>query len=105
MYQRYDATTAYVAISDADRHPQLEYVATIHHGIDTDAFAFHPAPGGYLLFFGRIHPDKGTVEAIDVAVRRRDAARDRRASSRTSGTSTSSSPPGSTASGCASSAR
>ncbi len=67
VYQRYDARTAYVAISDADRHPSLDYLATIHHGIDTDAFALHPSPGEYLLFFGRIHPDKGTVEAIDVA--------------------------------------
>jgi glycosyltransferase involved in cell wall biosynthesis len=69
VYQRYNATTAYVAISDADRHPTLDYVATIHHGIDTDAFFLHPSPGGYLLFFGRIHPDKGTIEAIDVAER------------------------------------
>jgi glycosyltransferase involved in cell wall biosynthesis len=69
VYQRYDATTAYVAISDADRHPSLEYVATIHHGIDTDAFSLHASPGGYLLFFGRIHPDKGAAEAIDVAAR------------------------------------
>jgi glycosyltransferase involved in cell wall biosynthesis len=68
VYQRYNATTSYVAISDADRHPSLDYVATIHHGIDTDAFSLHPSPGGYLLFFGRIHPDKGTAEAIDVAV-------------------------------------
>ena len=59
VYQRYNASTAYVAISDADRHPSLDYLATIHHGIDTDAFALHPSPGGYLLFFGRIHPDKG----------------------------------------------
>jgi glycosyltransferase involved in cell wall biosynthesis len=69
VYQRYNTTTAYVAISDADRHPTLDYVATIHHGIDTDAFSLHPSPGGYLLFFGRIHPDKGTVEAIDAAER------------------------------------
>ncbi len=69
VYQRYDATTAYVAISDADRHPSLDYVATIHHGIDTDAFSLHPAPVGYLLFFGRIHPDKGAAEAIAVARR------------------------------------
>lgn len=67
VYQRYNATSAYVAISDADRHPQLDYVATIHHGIDTGAFSLHPSPGRYLLFFGRIHPDKGTAEAIDVA--------------------------------------
>jgi len=69
VYQRYDASSAYVAISDADRHPSLDYLATIHHGIDTDAFALHPSPGEYLLFFGRIHPHKGTVEAIEVAER------------------------------------
>jgi glycosyltransferase involved in cell wall biosynthesis len=69
VYQRYNATGGYVAISEADRHPSLDYLATIHHGIDTDAFAFEPAQGSYLLFFGRIHPDKGTVEAIDVAER------------------------------------
>jgi glycosyltransferase involved in cell wall biosynthesis len=68
VYRRYDATAAYVAISDADRDPDLHYLATIHHGIDTDAFSLHEAAGGYLLFFGRIHPDKGTAEAIDVAL-------------------------------------
>ena len=35
--------TTYVAISDADRHPRLHYAATIHHGIDVDAFALAPA--------------------------------------------------------------
>ena len=69
VYERYDATTAYVAISDADRHPNLHYAATIHHGIDTGAFALHPAPGDHLVFFGRIHPDKGTAHAIEVARR------------------------------------
>jgi len=69
VYQRYNDRSAYVAISDANRHPSLDYLATIHHGIDTEAFALHPAPGGYLLFFGRIHPDKGAVEAIEVAER------------------------------------
>jgi glycosyltransferase involved in cell wall biosynthesis len=69
VYERYDAHTHYVAISDADRHPHLHYAATIHHGIDTDAFAVHPSPGDHLLFFGRIHPDKGTAHAIEVARR------------------------------------
>ena len=68
-YERYDDTTAYVAISDADRHPALHYAATIHHGIDTDDFAVDPHPGDHLLFFGRIHPDKGTAAAIEVAAR------------------------------------
>jgi glycosyltransferase involved in cell wall biosynthesis len=69
VYQRYNTSSAYVAISDSDRDPSLDYLATIHHGIDTDAFTLHATPGRYLLFFGRIHPDKGTVEAIDVAAR------------------------------------
>ncbi|HET9442452.1 MAG TPA: glycosyltransferase family 4 protein [Acidimicrobiales bacterium] len=67
VFRRYDGRGAYVSISDADRHPDLDYLATIHHGIDTAAFPLHPAPGEHLLFFGRIHPDKGTAEAIDVA--------------------------------------
>ena len=67
VYVKYNRRSAYVAISNADRHPSLDYLATIHHGIDTDAFRLHPAPGGYLLFFGRIHPDKGAAEAIEVA--------------------------------------
>jgi glycosyltransferase involved in cell wall biosynthesis len=69
VYERYDATTTYVAISDADRHPRLHYAATIHHGIDVSAFARHGSPGEHLLFFGRIHPDKGTAHAIEVARR------------------------------------
>ena len=67
VYAKYNHSTFFVAISDADRHPALDYVATIHHGIDIDAFTFNPAPGSYLAFFGRIHPDKGVVAAIEVA--------------------------------------
>ena len=69
VYERYDGAGAYVSISDADRHPNLHYAATIHHGIDIDGFAIHPSPGEHLLFFGRIHPDKGTAHAIEVARR------------------------------------
>lgn len=67
VYRKYNARGGYVAISAADRHPDLEYLATIHHGIDTDAFSLQASPGDYLLYFGRIHPHKGTAEAIDVA--------------------------------------
>ncbi len=67
VYERYNHSVAYVAISDADRHPRLSYAATIHHGIDTDTFSVSPDPSDYLLFFGRIHPDKGTAHAIEVA--------------------------------------
>jgi glycosyltransferase involved in cell wall biosynthesis len=67
VYAKYNHSTFFVAISDADRNPALDYVATIHHGIDVGAFTFNPAPGSYLAFFGRIHPDKGVVAAIEVA--------------------------------------
>jgi glycosyltransferase involved in cell wall biosynthesis len=67
VYEQYDDLETYVAISDADRHPRLTYAATIHHGIDTSSFGLHRAPGDHLVFFGRIHPDKGTARAIEVA--------------------------------------
>ena len=69
VFEKYNGSGYYVAISDADRHERLDYVATIHHGIDLGEFELEERPGDYLLFFGRIHPDKGTVEAIDVAER------------------------------------
>ncbi len=67
VYRAYDETSHYVAISDADRHRDLGYAATIHHGIDLTRFTFVSEPGGYLLFLGRIHPHKGTHLAIEVA--------------------------------------
>ena len=69
VYAAYDDVAHYVAISDANRHPGLHYDATIHHGIDLDAFTVGNGGGGYLLFLGRIHPDKGAHTAIDVARR------------------------------------
>jgi glycosyltransferase involved in cell wall biosynthesis len=67
VFEKYNADGYYVAISDSDRHEKLDYVATIHHGIDMQGFALGSGPGDYLLFFGRVHPDKGTAEAIEVA--------------------------------------
>jgi glycosyltransferase involved in cell wall biosynthesis len=69
VYREYNASSHLVAISAADRHPDLCYAATIHHGIPLDEFTLCTRPGDYLLFFGRIHPDKGVREAVDVARR------------------------------------
>jgi glycosyltransferase involved in cell wall biosynthesis len=69
VYEKYNSHGYYVAISDADRNAKLDYVATIHHGIVLEDFDFQPDPGDYLLFFGRIHHEKGAAEAIDVARR------------------------------------
>lgn len=69
VYKKYNGTTYYVSISNADRSPELHYVATVYHGIDIENFTFQPEPGEYLLFFGRIHHDKGAREAIEIARR------------------------------------
>lgn len=61
------ARSAYVSISDADRADGLDYVATVHHGIDLDGFPFGPDGGPGLVAFGRVHPDKGTHTAIEIA--------------------------------------
>lgn len=64
-YQR--ARSSYVAISNSDRAAELDYVATIYHGIDLDALPYRSQPGEDLVVFGRIHPDKGTATAIAIA--------------------------------------
>jgi glycosyltransferase involved in cell wall biosynthesis len=61
--------SAFVAISASDRHAGLGYAATIHHGIDLALLPYHASPGPHLVSFGRIHPDKGTADAIEIARR------------------------------------
>ena len=68
-FKAYEDRVHYVAISDADRRSDLRYAATIHHGIRLEDFPFDPHGGEDLLFFGRIHPDKGAAEAIAAARR------------------------------------
>ena len=63
------ARSAFVSISDSDRSPELDYVATVYHGIDIQAMAFTEESGDDLVAFGRIHPDKGTHTAVEIARR------------------------------------
>lgn len=58
-----------VSISDSDRVPELEYVRTVHHGIDLDLLPFSARGGDDLVILGRISPEKGTADAIDIARR------------------------------------
>jgi glycosyltransferase involved in cell wall biosynthesis len=67
VFKKYNGTVFYVSISDADRSPDLDYIKTIYHGIDLNQFDFQSEPDDYLLFFGRIHHDKGAREAIEIA--------------------------------------
>ncbi len=67
VYKKYNGRVFYVSISDSDRSPELDYIKTIHHGIDITQFDFQPFADDTLLFFGRIHPDKGAREALEIA--------------------------------------
>ncbi|MBA7694280.1 D-inositol-3-phosphate glycosyltransferase [subsurface metagenome] len=67
VYQKYNDRAFYVSISKADRLDSLDYVANVYHGIDISQFTFQQRPGEYLLFFGRIHIDKGAGQAIEIA--------------------------------------
>lgn len=47
----------------------LPIAAVVHHGIDLETYLSGPGGGGYLLFMGRMSPDKGVHRAIRVARR------------------------------------
>ena len=68
IYRRYD-NVHYVSISDADRRhcPEMNWVATIHHGVDFAQLPYGDQPADYVCFLGRIHPDKGVHVAIAAA--------------------------------------
>lgn len=69
VYKKYNTGSHYVSISNADRSKKLNYLATVYNGINVSDFTFNGQPDDYLLFFGRIHPDKGTAEAIEIAIK------------------------------------
>ncbi|MDD5723394.1 MAG: glycosyltransferase family 4 protein [Syntrophales bacterium] len=69
VFKKYNDRNYFVSISNSDRCPELEYIATVYNGINVADFTFKEAVGEYLLYFSRIHPDKGTCEAIQIAKR------------------------------------
>lgn len=60
---------AFVSISDNQRLPipDLNWSATVYHGLPIEDFRFTPATGTYLAFLGRISPEKRPDLAIDIA--------------------------------------
>jgi len=65
-YQKY-RDGYFVSISNSDRAPGLNYVATVYNGIDLSLYPLQKTAGDSLVFLGRIHPDKGVHLAIEVA--------------------------------------
>ena len=58
VYKKYNNTSHYVSISNSDRNPELEYIATVYNGINIDEFIFNREPEDYLLFFWQDTPGK-----------------------------------------------
>jgi glycosyltransferase involved in cell wall biosynthesis len=70
LYERFREMPM-ISISNAQRGPWpcANWQATIYHGLPQDLFRFHPEPGGYLAFLGRISPEKRVDRAIEIAKR------------------------------------
>lgn len=69
LYQEY-SDVPLVSISDAQRNPlpEMNWAATVYHGLPLELYpSFQPHPGAYLLFLGRIAPEKRPDSAIRVA--------------------------------------
>lgn len=58
-----------VSISKAQRAPlpDARWVATVHNGIEIANFRFRSEPGDYLVFLGRMSPEKRPDRAIEIA--------------------------------------
>jgi glycosyltransferase involved in cell wall biosynthesis len=66
VYEKY-RDGYFVSISDSDRAPGLNYLATVYNGIDLALYPQRKTRGDHLVFIGRIHPDKGVHLAIQAA--------------------------------------
>jgi glycosyltransferase involved in cell wall biosynthesis len=62
-----------VAISESQRRwaEGANWVATIHHGLPLESMPFSERPGDYFAFVGRITPEKGIADCIELARRMR----------------------------------
>ncbi|WP_436497955.1 glycosyltransferase family 4 protein [Actinokineospora sp. HUAS TT18] len=69
IFRHYGLRLPVIAIShdQAARAPDVPVARVIHHGVDAERFPSGTGSGGYLLFLGRMIPEKGVHEAITVA--------------------------------------
>lgn len=60
-----------VSISESQRRwrPDANWIATIHHGLSLESAPFNGDEGSYLVFVGRITPEKGVIDAVELARR------------------------------------
>lgn len=68
----YRAIAAHTPLIGISRHqavsaPEVSFRQVIHHGIDASEVPVGGGDGGYACFLGRMHPDKGPLQAIEIA--------------------------------------
>lgn len=71
MFGMYRATNQYfISISNNQRRdgPDVSYATTVYNGVDTEVFPFSAESEDYLLFVGRVVPEKGAKEAVQIAI-------------------------------------
>jgi glycosyltransferase involved in cell wall biosynthesis len=68
-HYRRQSHRSYISISDSQRDPipDMNYLATVPHGIDIDIFPFREDHDGYFAWLGRFTPDKGPLETMKVS--------------------------------------
>lgn len=60
-----------VSISNHQRTPlpKANWAGTVYNGVPAETYTFRSTPGNYLACLGRISPEKGIEEAIEIAIR------------------------------------
>lgn len=68
LYKEF-ADVRVVSISEAQRAPLADanWIGTVYHGLPARGFTFHPNPGSYFAFLGRISPEKRVDRAVAIA--------------------------------------
>jgi glycosyltransferase involved in cell wall biosynthesis len=69
IYGRFARRVPVIAISHAQRRnvPDIPIARVIHHGLDAEEFPYGQGDGGYLLYLGRMAPEKGAHRAMEAA--------------------------------------
>jgi len=65
------ANHGYISISNSQRRDDsvgMTFVDTVYHGINLSRYRFEKEPADYLLFMGRLVPEKGLHNAIAAAI-------------------------------------
>jgi glycosyltransferase involved in cell wall biosynthesis len=70
LYREFsDMPVVSISLSQREPLPEANWIGNVYHGLPADSIRFHPGPGKYLVFIGRISPEKRPDRAIEIATR------------------------------------